>query len=113
MFFEFWDTGSGGTLKAPPYKMIYIEALSLKDAVNIFVERFDVDPYNVSCRCCGQDYSIESNESLEILTCFNRNAHYNETEERYIEEQDPEKTWAEYVSLEEYLKQPNVLLITL
>lgn len=71
MWTSFMDMHSGGRAKVCPYEFIYIEAAE-KEAIAIFKDRFDRDPHNVTCECCGEDYRIDSNESLASLTAFRR-----------------------------------------
>jgi len=64
MFTRFSDMCSGGSVKIKGAEWIIIEA-SEDDAVAYFEKRFDRDPYNVTCDCCGGDYSIDEYETLE------------------------------------------------
>jgi hypothetical protein len=77
MWTKFFDMSSGGSTKVKldgRYKEhIYIE-LPEDEAINYFEERFNRHPYNVTCDCCGEDYSISSAETLEEITMYNRNA---------------------------------------
>lgn len=66
----FWDMHSGGRLKEP-YERIHIEA-PLKEAKLIFYNRFGHNPERVSCTCCGDDYSIDEDETLEEASKFHR-----------------------------------------
>jgi hypothetical protein len=52
---------SGGKAKTP-YETIYIEA-PFEVADQIFQEKFGRDPDNVTCECCGPDFSFYSVES--------------------------------------------------
>lgn len=76
MFTRFFDMHSGGGTKIPPYDYIYIEA-PLEEAVQIFSEKFGRNPYNVTCSCCGEDYSIDESESLEEVTDYERQFYFN------------------------------------
>jgi hypothetical protein len=67
----FWDMHSGGGTKEPPYEKIYIEAPE-KEAVIIFYNRFSHNPHRVTCACCGPDYSISEDESLEEKSSYHR-----------------------------------------
>lgn len=109
MFVQFWDMHSGGGIKEPPYSDIYIEADSEDIAKVIFYNRFGHNPDRVTCACCGEDYSISSDESLEQITGFHRNCKYDNNNKKYIEERD--RDYKEYLSLEEYSKSPNVKII--
>ena len=57
MWIEFYDMSSGGTEKTP-YTKIFIEAESEEEAVEIFENKFDRYPYNVTCECCGCDFAV-------------------------------------------------------
>lgn len=60
---RFYDMASGGDHKEP-FDVIYIEAPEA-EAERIFSERFGHDPGNITCDCCGSDYSVSEYESLE------------------------------------------------
>jgi hypothetical protein len=68
---EFWDMHSGGGLKEEPYHYIYIEAPERK-ATEIFKDRFGHDPEDTYCECCGQNYAIDEDETLEEATRYQR-----------------------------------------
>ena len=108
MWVEFWDMYSGGHLKLEPYEQIYIEASSIEEAIEIFYNKFGIDPYNITCSCCGIDYEINSHESLKQLTAFHRNCEWSEEKGCYIEKPDK---YGEYISLRKYLRRPDVLVI--
>lgn len=132
MWTQFWDMHSGGGLKEPPYAKIYIEAPE-EEAIRIFEDRFGRDPYNVTCDCCGDDYSIDSEETLEELTGYHRGCGHianKKTEDgrwqplpegmrTYLErdEEPPEgfiktESWkGDYQTLEEYVEREDVLVI--
>lgn len=67
---QFWDMNSGGGLKEK-WDKIYIEAPQ-EEACVIFYNRFGHSPHRVTCTCCGADYSISTNDSLDKLTEFHR-----------------------------------------
>lgn len=90
---RFWDMNSGGGTKTP-YSLIYIEA-DEKEAIDIFENRFNQDPTDVACECCGQNFEIDSYESLEDATEYHR-------EDYGINE---------FISIEEYSKKDSVLII--
>jgi len=75
MWTLFWDMHSGGGLKEKPYDKIYIEA-SEDEAKIIFYNRFGHNPERVTCTCCGEDYSIDSGESLEGVSGYHRGCDY-------------------------------------
>ena len=64
---------SGGSEKTD-WTTIYIE-LPEDEAIEYFENRFGIDPHNVTCSCCGSDFSVykvdgeptESSDTLIIL----------------------------------------------
>lgn len=70
MWTRFYDMHSGGRSKLD-WEIIYIEAPKEK-AIKIFKEKFDRDPFNITCDCCGDDYDVDSEETLEAVTKFFR-----------------------------------------
>lgn len=56
MWTKFFDMSSGGSEKLGACT-IWIEA-SKGEAVDLFERIFDRAPYNVTCDCCGEDYSV-------------------------------------------------------
>lgn len=72
MWTKFFDMHSGGCVKVPPYEIIYIEAESENEAIEIFETRFDRDPFNITCDCCGNDYSLSEYDTLEEATEYDR-----------------------------------------
>jgi hypothetical protein len=101
------DMSSGGGIKEPPYEHIYIEA-PIKEATLIFCNRFGHTPEHVTCSCCGEDYSVNENESLYHLTGHSRGCRYIGSEDTYVEEPSG---WRNYQTLDEYMKNPDVLFI--
>lgn len=71
MWTHFWDMNSGGGVKHD-VAHIYIEAPE-GEAKSVFYARFGTNPERVSCTCCGEDYSIEEEPSLEEATGYQRN----------------------------------------
>lgn len=112
MWTHFWDMHSGGRTKEEPYNHIYIEAPE-EEAIVIFYNRFGHNPNRVTCTCCGEDYSISSNESLEQLTGFHRGCHYDDNIRKYREEKSRHKydKNKKYYSLLNYIEKEDVLLI--
>lgn len=62
MFTRFFDMSSGGDEKLE-WPMIVIEAGQAEAEVE-FERRFNRDPHNVTCGCCGPDYSVGEHETL-------------------------------------------------
>lgn len=108
MWTRFMDMHSGGGTKEDPYQYIYIEAPE-SEAVSVFYNRFSHNPHRVTCTCCGEDYSVSENESLEQLTAFGRGCAYEGN--AYVERQNEKFKWSTYCTLDEYKKKADVLFI--
>lgn len=74
---EFWDMHSGGDRKLD-WSKIYIQG-DVATARRIFEEKFGRDPDNVTCSCCGPDYSVTESGSLEEATGYSRKAKHTES----------------------------------
>ena len=135
-WFQFHDMHSGGGLKTQ-WHHIFIEAPDEETACRIFTKRTDRDPRNVTCDCCGEDYSINEAVSLAQATGYERGCRSLITprvDGRYAQPDDPwfrenywvergqeikapyqvDTTWPsfnEYQTLAEYVKRPDVLVI--
>ncbi len=73
MFFRFFDMASGGRDKTK-YETIIIEADNEEQAAQVFEDKFEIDPYNTTCDCCGPDYSISEYETLELAERFDKDS---------------------------------------
>lgn len=113
MWTRFMDMHSGGGSKEE-WDKILIEAPE-KIARVIFYNRFNHNPERVTCTCCGEDYSISEEKTLEQATAYDRNCAYDKDLKRYIEKQDPDKLrWGGenlYMTVATYAKEKNVLII--
>lgn len=105
MWTQFWDMHSGGGQKED-FAKLYIEAPE-EEAMRIFEDTYGHHPYNVTCDCCGEDYSVSEYETLEQATAYHRNCRWEG--DGYIEE--PNEYSDRVIPLEEYLKQPDVAVI--
>ena len=123
----FWDMHSGGGQKEK-WSKIYIEA-SKEEAKVIFYNRFGHNPERVTCTCCGGDYVIDEDPTLEEASAFHRNCQWIQKEGtkgmgpdgRYLEVgEDLPGGWAighsgfhgdEPQTLTEYRKSKDVLII--
>jgi hypothetical protein len=74
MWTQFMDMHSGGGQKLE-WSNIYIEAPE-DEARAVFYSRFGRDPDNVTCECCGSDYSLSSEETLLQASGFDRNCDF-------------------------------------
>lgn len=130
---HFWDMSSGGGDKED-WSHIFIEAPREKAEI-IFYNRFGHNPNRVTCTCCGPDYSINEEVSLEKATAWHRGCMYGYEDkagnlipkekawipgkgvikevakEGYLERPDPKQTYRSYQPLEEYLSSGDVLVI--
>lgn len=105
---SFMDMHSGGDAKITrdgvDQDYIYIEAPQ-KLGVAIFKELYDRDPDNVTCRCCGEDYSVSYNDNLTQATGYARGCEWSD--EGYIEK----ARYSDYKTIDEYLKSPQITFI--
>ena len=131
MWTRFMDMHSGGGAKED-HEYIIIEA-PMEEAKVIFYNRFGHNPERVTCTCCGDDYSISEDESLEQITAYNRGCDFaffrpdgSECPQEeawvagkgrtpgytdlYVERQKP-GGWSKHRTLEEYLASGECLLI--
>lgn len=67
MWFRFKDMYSGGYPKIDESDTILIEASCEDSACWIFEQRFGSDPFEVGCECCGSNYSLSCDESIDNL----------------------------------------------
>lgn len=100
---RFMDMHSGGGCKIPGGEYIYIEADSEEAARRLLMTRFGRDADNVTCDCCGADYSVDTCDTLEEATAFERRCIWLKESKSYdISTGEP---------LAEYLKSPGVMVI--
>ena len=109
MWTRFMDMHSGGRTKEQGFEYIYIEAPQ-QEAELIFYNRFRHSPHRVTCTCCGEDYSISEEKTLEQATAYERGCRYDKKENKYVEEGDKEHSYRKYVSLQQYLKNEKQVL---
>lgn len=70
MWVGFNDNHTGSEGRKTEWEQVFIEALSVEGAVQIFSDRFDRHPGATSCDCCGPDYSITEYDDLkELIEC--------------------------------------------
>lgn len=107
MWTLFWDMNSGGGRKEKWHK-IYIEAPE-REARVIFYNRFGHNPSRVTCTCCGEDYVVNEEESLEQLSGFHRGCDC--VNDEYVERPATRFKLNKYQTLDEYKKDEGVLII--
>jgi hypothetical protein len=101
---RFMDMHSGGKLKTP-FTHIYVDA-PIDEALAIFIDTFQRDPNNVTCKCCGEDFVYEEYSSLEEATAYDRKAGWDDIKQRYSDK-------TAKISIEEYFSGKNkVIFIT-
>lgn len=98
---DFMDMHSGGGCKIEKYEHIYIQ-MAEEQARNFFFATFWRDPDNITCDCCGSDYSVNEYATLEAASVYERNFGHRLTLEAYAtkptvliivtQEQDKEAT---------------------
>lgn len=106
---KFLDMSSGGGEKLDWWS-IWIEAPEAEARV-IFYNLFDRDPDNVTCDCCGEDYSVTEYGTLENATAYERNCRWDKSRKCYVEEPDPTIREPYYRTLEAFLKDPSIKVI--
>jgi hypothetical protein len=133
---HFWDMHSGGKQKLD-WANIFIEAPDEEEASRYFESRFGRSPGNVTCQCCGEDYSVSVEPSLKQATGYHRGCRVIEAKRDpvtrlyknddpviagnwYLErDEEPPAGYSlsglgssrEWISIEDYTKQPNVLVV--
>jgi hypothetical protein len=103
------DMHSGGGSKEK-FDFLHIEAPS-DEACVIFFNRFGHNPERVSCTCCGDDYSISEDDSLEQSSAYDRGCAYDRESDSYVEHGDPSRKYRPYQTLKEYLGRKDVSVI--
>ena len=99
---------SGGGQKLD-WAYVYIEA-DESTAKSVFYSRFGRNPDRVTCTCCGPDYSISENESLEQASGYHRNCKC--VGDKYVEEiAEGYRAQSGYLTVEEYSARPEVKVI--
>ena len=102
----FSDMHSGGGQKTR-FDKIFVE-LPEEAAREWFVKEFHRDPDNVTCTCCGPDFSVTVSKDLRQATAYHRNCESVSVKDgggHYIEEpQEFAGRVREHVPLEEYVE---------
>jgi hypothetical protein len=70
MWTHFYDMHSGGTQKET-FAHCFIQE-SEEIACQVFYNRFGHNPHRVTCTCCGPDYNIYEERSLDEATKYYR-----------------------------------------
>jgi hypothetical protein len=68
---RFFDLHSGGGAKTR-WGSIYVEGRDVAEAVARFQEHTGRDPEHVTCTCCGDDYAVSDDETLERACAYDR-----------------------------------------
>ncbi len=105
---QFHDMHSGGGNKTA-WSHVFVEAAE-DEARRIFEERTGRDPDNVTCDCCGADYSVTEAPTLEQATAYERNCLFVPEVNGWAEEPDPR--WSrKYIPLADFIARPDILII--
>ena len=107
---QFWDMHSGGMTKEEPYQFIYIEADEERAKV-IFYNRFGHSADQVTCTCCGPDYSVSESPTLEQATAYHRGCAFDRKNNCYVEEQGSALSHIRYRPLDQYLRESADVLV--
>ena len=116
MVFKFTDMNSGGFTKSK-YKTILIDCDNETEAIELFEARFDRHPRNITCNCCGYDYSISDFDSLEDATALDRMCQMSQDYETFQEkpstDEDAEyfSKFNKYVTFDEYIEFSTDVLV--
>lgn len=105
--YRFFDLHSGGYGKTP-YSHLYIEAPSEEMATSLFQAMTGCYPYDVTCECCGKDFSVAEEVSLDQATGFERNCAWDKYTEMYV---DDEAYRIEYMTLSDFLNSGKVFFL--
>jgi hypothetical protein len=97
---QFMDMHSGGGLKLQ-WQYIYIESDSQEQGITIFENMFGRDPSNVTCYCCGKDYSVTFSEDIAQATAYERGCGYDNTARAWLEQPDS-SPYRHYQTVAEY-----------
>jgi len=106
------DMASGGRTKQKPYDLIFIQAPE-SEAKVIFYNRFRHNPERVTCTCCGEDYSIQTDAEFAQSSGYDRNCGYDKELRRYVESA-PTEGWRrseEPQTIDEFCQREDVLVI--
>lgn len=113
MWVRFSDMSSGGHSKLHIGGLakteVYIEAVSEEAAVEAFRAEFGLSPYNVTCNCCGSDFSVLKFNTLEEASAHDRGCWYDYERKCYVESSG-KYSIGPYRTLAEYRSEPNVII---
>ncbi len=116
MVFKFTDMNSGGVMKSI-YKTILIDCDNETEAIELFKARFDRHPRNVTCNCCGYDYTFVDFDSLEDATALDRMCQMSQDYKTFHEKPSTDEDAAyfskfnKYVTFDEYIKLSTDVLV--
>ena len=104
------DMHSGGDQKLD-WALIFIEAENEGAAAGLFEARFGRNPYHTTCDCCGPDYSISEQPTLEAVSGFDRGCDFDEKLRTWVDEPGHLAYGRAYVPLAEFLAHDLVLVV--
>lgn len=103
----FKDSFSGGALTNPPYEYIYVEAP--EEEARVVFEREFTHPDNATCPCCGPDYMVDEQPTLEQLSAFERGCYWDSETKSYLEVARDD--YRPLFSLDDWIRRPDVMVI--
>jgi hypothetical protein len=105
----FEDAFADGKIKFKNFELIIVQA-SQEEAIPLFMKITNVDPKKVTCKCCGQHFSIREYDSVFQATGFLRGCKFDKKLGSYVEEED-DFSITRLTSMEEFLEKEEVLII--
>lgn len=100
------DMHSGGRAKTD-YEIVYVEG---PYADKWFERRFNRDPENVTCDCCGEDFSISTEPTLAEASGYDRGCRWDAEKKGYAEEPCG-LSCRPYVAIGGLAEMPGVLIV--
>ena len=118
MWTAFMDCASGGSYRHEWHRL-YLE-VPYEEANAAFQFLFGHNPDEATCDHCGPDYSYDEAPDLYQATGLERNCalattddpETDDSEYAYIEQPNPDYPYVRYLTLAEYLQEPDVLVIS-
>jgi hypothetical protein len=98
----FWDMHSGGDQKEA-FGYLLIQAPE-EVAIAEFERRYNHDPSRVTCRCCGEDYSISQRSTIYEAVGYHLG--WDVENDAYFDSPSKQNWGYPYVSLDDFLAHP-------
>lgn len=107
----FMDMHSGGQAKVQNGK-VDVEYIIVEgdepEAIALFQRTFNRNPLNVTCSCCGEDYSLTTG-ALDQITAYHRHCDYDESVKQWVD--IPRFEEYPVIVLDDFLAQDNVRVV--